>query len=697
MTNGRLRFHRVGAFALATAVAALTMGGAIASTPVDAKRILSADKNNAEWLSYGRTYDEQRFSPLTKINKDNIDQLGLAWYFDLDTSRGQEATPVVVDGTMYVTSAWSKVFALDARSGKEKWRFDPQVAGAKAVDACCDVVNRGVAVWGNKVFFGTLDGRLIALDMASGKPVWSVQTTDPSKRYTITGAPRVINGKVIIGNGGGEMGVRGFVTAYDAESGKQVWRFYTVPGDPSQPFEQPELAMAAKTWSGQWWKYGGGGTVWDAMAYDPELGLLYIGIGNGSPWNHQIRSNGEGDNLFLSSVVALNAETGKYVWHFQSTPAESWDFTATQHIILADLTIDGRKRKVLMQAPKNGFFYVIDRTNGEFIQAKNYVNVTWTTGLDPKTGRPNMIPEARYLREPAMVSPGPLGAHNWYPMSYNPQTGFVYIPALETSSRYEHDPKFEFRDRSWNIGITRTSAQANAATVAASQKSAGGANLIAWDPVNQREAWRVKYERAGNGGTLSTAANIVFQGSVDGYLNAYDAANGERIWSYATQNAVMGGPSTFELDGEQYIATLAGIGGVAMTGGLGGGAGQRSEFGRVVVFKLGGKAQLPEVGTKNGRKLPNLANANAIGDAKRGDDLYEQICSVCHGVNAVSTTSVPDLRYSTAIADRNAFKSIVIDGALASKGMVSFASILKGDDAEAVRAYLVNQSKAAAK
>jgi quinohemoprotein ethanol dehydrogenase len=667
-------------------------GSAVAGTPVDAKRLLNAASNNSEWLMYSRTYDEQRFSPLTKINKDNVEQLGLAWYFDFDTSRGQEATPVVVDGTMYVTSAWSKVFALDARTGKEKWRFDPQVPGSKAVDACCDVVNRGVGVWGNKVYVGTLDGRLIALDMETGKPVWSVQTTDPTKRYTITGAPRVINGKVIIGNGGGEMGVRGYVTAYDAETGKQVWRFYTVPGDPSQPFENKAMEMAAKTWSGQWWKYGGGGTVWDAMAYDPELGLLYIGVGNGSPWNHQIRSEGKGDNLFLSSIVALKAETGEYVWHFQSTPAESWDFTATQHIILADLTINGKKRKVLMQAPKNGFFYVIDRTNGEFIHAKNYVNVTWTTGLDPKTGRPEMVPEARYLREPAMVSPGPLGAHNWYPMSFNPNTGLVYFPILETSSRYEHDTKFEFRERSWNTGITRTSAQPNPATVEAAAKSTGGAALLAWDPVNQREAWRVKYERAGNGGTLSTASNLVFQGSVDGYFNAYDAENGERLWSYDVQNAIMGGPSTFELDGEQYVAALAGIGGVAMGGGLGGGA-KRSEFGRVVVFKLGGTAKLPPIGQQIVRKVPDLTNANANGDPALGEKHYDQICSVCHGARARSMTSVPDLRYSPTIVDRDEFKKIVLDGVRAEKGMVGFSSLLKPEDAEAIRAYLVKQAR----
>ena len=291
------------------------------AAPVDAKRIGAAADNRADWLTHGRTYDEQRFSPLAAIDQGNVKDLKLAWYFDLDTKRGQEATPLVVDGTMYVTSAWSKVFALDARTGKEKWRFDPQVAGDKAIDACCDVVNRGVAAWGRSVFVGTLDGRLIALDMRSGKTLWSVQTTDPKKRYTITGAPRVIKGKVIVGNGGGEMGVRGYVSAYDAITGKMLWRFYTVPGDPQDGFENPLMERAAKTWAGEWWKYGGGGTVWDSMAYDPQLDILYLGVGNGSPWNHRIRSNGEGDNLFLSSIVALKPDTGEYVWHYQSTPA----------------------------------------------------------------------------------------------------------------------------------------------------------------------------------------------------------------------------------------------------------------------------------------------------------------------------------------------------------------------------------------
>jgi PQQ-dependent dehydrogenase (methanol/ethanol family) len=673
--------------------AVLAHAVAASAADVDAARIVAAGNNSADWLTHGRTYDEQRFSPLARIHQGNVSELKLAWYFDLDTTRGQEATPLVIDGVMYVTSAWSKVFALDARTGRELWRFDPKVDGAKAIDACCDVVNRGLAAWGDRVFVGTLDGRLIALDRATGQPAWSVQTTDPSKRYTITGAARVIAGKVIIGNGGGEMGVRGYVSAYDAADGKMLWRFHTVPGNPKDGFESPALERAAKTWHGEWWKYGGGGTVWDSMAYDPQLDLLYIGVGNGSPWNHRIRSNGEGDNLYLSSIVALRPGTGEFVWHFQTTPAETWDYTATQHIILADLTIDGRARKVLMQAPKNGYFYVLDRATGEFIQAKNYVNVTWTTGLDPKTGRPSPVAEARYLREPAMVAPGPLGAHNWYPMSFSPQSRLVYIPALESSSYYKHDDAFEFRERTWNTGISIARDPANAKTVADVAKSKGGAMLLAWDPVAQREVWRVNYQRAGNGGVLTTGGGLVLQGSVDGMFNAYAADTGARLWSHDAQNAILGGPVTFDLDGEQYVAALAGIGGVAVAGGLGS-AKARSPFGRVLAFKLGGKAQLPALLTTAVRRPPDVRRANAQGDIQVGRRNYDRVCSACHGENARSVTAIPDLRYSSAIVDRDTFKSIVIDGVRADKGMVGFGSALTPEQAEEIRAYLVSLAAA---
>jgi quinohemoprotein ethanol dehydrogenase len=348
-----------------------------------------------------------------------------------------------------------------------------------------------------------------------------------------------------------------------------------------------------------------------------------------------------------------------------------------------------------MQAPKNGFFYVLDRVTGEFISAKNYVNVTWTTGLDPRTGRPAMIPEARYLREPAMVAPGPVGAHNWYPMSYSPLTGLVYLAALESASYYKHDDKFEFRDRTWNTGLSTTRDPANEKTVADAAKSSHGAFLIAWDPVKQQEAWRVAYQRAGNGGTLSTAGKLVFQGSVDGYLNAFAADSGAKLWSYDAQNAIMGGPITFQLDGEQYIATLAGLGGVAMGGALAGGGQQRSEYGRVVAFKIGGKAELPALQPKVTRVIPDLRRANATGDAAAGQRNYDRVCAACHGASVRSVTSVPDLRYSPAIADAATFKSIVIDGARAQKGMVGFASVLTPADAEAVRAYLVHMALAA--
>ncbi|MFT5611262.1 MAG: quinohemoprotein ethanol dehydrogenase, partial [Polaribacter sp.] len=400
------------------------------SSGVGAKDIIQADSSS--WLSHGRTYSEQRHSPLASINKDSVSGLGLAWSYDLGTSRGIEATPIVRDGVIYVTSTWNIVHALDARSGDPLWTFDPIVDKAQGAKGCCDVVNRGVAVWGDSVFTATIDGRLISLNAKTGEKNWDVNTVDKSKPYTITGAPRIVKGKVIIGNGGAELGVRGYISAYDVDSGKMLWRFFTVPGNPADGFENDSMEMAAKTWTGEYWAAGGGGTAWDSMAYDPELDLLYVGIGNGSPWNQSIRSPEGGDNLFLSSILAVRPDTGEYVWHYQTTPGETWDYTATQHMILAELEIDGAQRKVIMQAPKNGFFYVIDRTNGEFISAQNFVEVNWATHIDQTTGRPVEIPAARYSgKAPYLQLPGPLGAHNWHPMSYSPDTGLVYIPAQE--------------------------------------------------------------------------------------------------------------------------------------------------------------------------------------------------------------------------------------------------------------------------
>ena len=447
------------------------------------------------------------------------------------------------------------VRAFDAKTGRPLWLYDPKVPRELGVRGCCDVVNRGVAAWKGKIFVGTFDGRLVALDASTGQPVWSVMTVDPDKPYTITMAPRVIKGRVLIGASGGEYGVRGYISAYDAETGALAWRFYTVPGDPSKPFENEAMAMAAKTWHGEWWKMGGGGTVWVATSYDPDLNLIYFGAGNGSVWNQNYRSDSQGDNLFLSSIIALNADTGAYVWHYQATPGEEWDYDAVQDLILADLSIDGTKRQVLMQANKNGFFYVLDRKTGELISANNFTPVTWASGIDLKTGRPIENPGIRYDREPGKPVPqlpGAMGAHNWQSMAFNPKTGLVYIPAHEVGMVYTGLPPKDFKliPRYWNLGI-----------FPGTMPDVKG-YLLAWDPVNQKEVWRVNYLGPWNGGVLTTAGNLVVQGNAAGDFGAYRADNGQKLWSTSTQSPVMAAPVSYAVDGEQYIAVLAGWGGI---------------------------------------------------------------------------------------------------------------------------------------
>lgn len=661
---------------------------------IDAQDLANAATNNAEWLSYGRTYAEDRFSPLDQVNRESVQNLGVAWSFELDTNRGQEATPLVIDGTIYFTSAWSKAFAVDARTGEEKWRYDPRVPGRYGVNACCDVVNRGMAAWGDKVYFGTIDGRLIALDRETGQVAWSVESADPELRYTITGAPRVIDGRVIIGNGGAELGVRGYVSAYDAETGEMLWRFYTVPGNPADGFESPAMEMAAETWAGEWWTLGGGGTAWDAMAYDPELNLLYIGVGNGSPWNYQIRSNGEGDNLFLSSIVAIHPDTGEYVWHFQTTPAESWDYTATQHIMLADIEIDGRMRKVLMQAPKNGFFYVIDRGTGEFISGNNYVEINWASGLDPVTGRPIEMEGVRYKDQPVVMMPGPLGGHNWYPMSRDPVTGYVFLPTQNTSSLYSNSGSMNKNQVGWNLGLGPSQGELRNPQDRARSAALTPSSLIAWNPVTQSPAWRVDYPVFGNSGTLATAGGLVFQGSADGTFHAYGTDDGTEYWSKEVGDAILGGPVTYELDGEQYVLALAGQGGaIPLTMGLLSGNGPRNMNGRLIAFKLGADEPLPIAEIITPEPLQTSIAATR-GDTLAGAAAYGGYCAVCHGPAALSVGSIPDLRYSSSILNQDAFMSIVLDGLFASRGMASFADDLGAIEVENIRAYLLRQAEA---
>jgi quinohemoprotein ethanol dehydrogenase len=659
---------------------------------VSESRIINADREPGNWMTYGRTYGEQHFSPLNQVNDQNVSQLGLAWFYDLDTNRGQEATPIVVDGVMYFTSAWSKVFALDAATGKLLWSYDPKVPGNWAVNACCDVVNRGVAAWDGKIFVGTLDGRLVALDAKTGRLVWEMLTIDPSFRYTITGAPRVAKGKVIIGNGGGEFGVRGYVSAYDSETGKLVWRFYTVPGDPAKPFESPLLEKAAKTWSGEWWKLGGGGTIWNAMAYDPELDQLYIGTGNGTPWSEKFRSPKGGDNLLTCSIVALNMETGEYVWHYQEGPADAWDFDSAEDIILADLVIDGRARKVLMQASKNGFFYVIDRTNGELLSAKPYTFVNWASGVDLKTGRPVETAVARYQgADPAPIVPGPVGAHSWQPMSYSPVTHLAYIPVNDAGFKYKLPDSFAAKKLAPNYGIdVVASGMPQDPQVKKAILGTVKGKLVAWDPAQQKPAWTVERPGPWNGGTLATAGNLVFEGTAGGNFEAYRADTGAKLWSFAAQTGVMAGPATYEVNGQQYVAVLAGWGGVfpLAAGEVSFASGRVRNVSRMLVFKLGGKASLPPLQATELPQLTALANPASPATIRKGEQLFQTYCAGCHGDVAVSGGVLPDLRRSSALTD-DAWFEIVLRGDLQSEGMVSFAKEVSRDDAAAIRSYVI--------
>lgn len=688
-----------GLWAGLNSAAAVSGGPSTGVRGVNAQRLMNARAEPGNWMTHGGNYDEQRFADLSQITAGNVNKLGLAWSVDLDTSRGQEATPIVVDGTMFTTTAWSKVMALDAATGRVKWKFDPQVDKARGQSACCDVVNRGVAVWNGLVFVAALDGRLIALDAGTGKVKWSSQTfTDTRLPYTITGAPRVVKGLVVIGNGGGELGVRGYVTAYDAMTGKKKWRFFTVPGDPAKgpDGEASDRVLAGKalpTWYGDYWKGGAGGTAWDAIVYDQELDQLYIGVGNGSPWNHQIRSEGKGDNLFLSSVLALKPETGEYIWHYQGTPGDTWDYTHTQPIILSTLMIEGKPRKVLMQAPKNGFFYVIDRANGQLVSAKSFATQTWATGVDMKTGRPIEVPEARYRNAGALVMPSPLGAHNWQPMSFSPRTGLVYLPAQEIPQFYQSEAGFERREGAWNLGISLAAGSVpDDRAQFKAIKSALKGRLIAWDPVAQKPAWEVGYDGPWNGGTLATAGNLVFQGNGAGTFQAFNASTGAKLWSFDAQTGIIAGAVSYAVKGEQYVAVMAGYGGAyPLTSAFE--DPREARNGRVLVFKLGGKRQLPAA------TAPVFAAANppkdvfTLAQVTEGGSIYNSTCFACHGTDAYSSGILPDLRRSAVLSDADAWKAIVHDGALKANGMIGFSRWYTPAQLEAVRAYVGEQSK----
>jgi PQQ-dependent dehydrogenase (methanol/ethanol family) len=678
----------------AAEAAAVTPASSRGVDAIDDARLVNAAAEPESWLTYGGTYAEQRYSTLARIDTTNVAGLGLAFSYDTNTTRGLEATPLVVDGVIYTTGSWSVVYAVDARTGREIWRYDPEVPGETGPKACCDVVNRGVAAYRGRIYVGTLDGRLVALDAKTGAVAWEVVTVDQTRPYTITMAPRVVKGKVIIGNGGAELGVRGYVSAYDATTGELVWRFYTVPGDPAQPAESRALAKAIPTWTGDtWWKIGGGGTVWDAIAFDPELDLLYVGTGNGSPWSRYVRSPGGGDNLYVSSILALRPDTGELVWYYQTTPGDNWDYTSTQHMILADLEIAGKPRKVLMQAPKNGFFYVLDRATGALISAENYVKVTWATGIDLVTGRPIEVDGLDYREKAQTVEPSPLGGHNWQPMSWSPQTGLVYIPANDIAWAFGLDKPFTYRPGAWNTATDPTTGDAL-------PRADVSGRLIAWDPVAQKAAWEVPYPEPWNGGTLATAGGLVFQGTAHGTFAAYDAATGKVLWETPTGTGVMAGPSTYELGGEQYVAVMAGWGGAF---GLVGGdaaraahelAGGNRNEGRLLVFKLGGTAKIP-VAEQLEREIAAIGGDLDPAAVQRGNFAYHRWCAFCHGIGGIGGGALPDLRTSELFFS-DALEPIVLEGTLLGKGMPDLSAWVTADDLALIRTYVTARRNALA-
>jgi PQQ-dependent dehydrogenase (methanol/ethanol family) len=650
---------------------------------------VDADLEPRNWLTYGRTYKEQRHSPLTDINQKTIDLLGLRWYADIGTKRGLEATPIVVDGVMYVTGAWSILYAFDAVSGKRLWIYDPRVNRGHARFVCCDVVNRGAAYYDHFVYFGAIDGRLIAVDAENGELAWEVQTTPAGEAYSITGAPRIADGKVLIGNGGAEFGVRGYVSAYDAVSGELIWRTYTVPGDPSDGQETEWLAEAATTWSGDWWQAGAGGTAWDSIVYDPELDLVYIGVGNGSPWYSRLRSPDGGDNLFLSSILAVRVSDGEYVWHYQTTPGDNWDYTATQPLMLAELEIDGQNRRVIMQAPKNGFFYVIDRETGEFISANAFAKVTWATGITVE-GRPIENPVARKLEGGVHVAPGPAGSHSWHPMSFSPDSGLVYFSASEHSELHAPDDNWQYDPRLINIGGNFLY---DGETSGDEMPLAG--RLVAWDPVAQREVWRAEHPDPLSGGTLSTAGGVVFQGRADGRFRAYRATDGKVLWEFEQETGIVASPVTYSVDGTQYVAVLAGFGGpeVLLNTPLNSG---KVGPGRLLVFALKGDASLPDpLPPLDPIPEPTISVALSAAEFDEGERLFSDHCVGCHGIDAVSGGITPDLRRMSGEVHQQ-LVSIVLDGAREPLGMPRFDDVLNEDDVSLIQGYIINRAKESA-
>jgi quinohemoprotein ethanol dehydrogenase len=679
----------------------------LASASLLANRVAVAADDSAEdsWPLAGRDWRQSYYSPLTDINATNVGELGYAWGYDLEFSSTLEATPIVVDGVLYTSGNAGRTYALDAATGALKWKFEPTLD--KKIDyegAGYGFVNRGVAVSHGKVLVGAADGWLYALNAATGAVVWKVQTIeDRSRSYSTTGAPYIAGNKVILGNAGAEYDARGYFTAYDIGTGKKAWRFYTVPGDPKKGFEHPELKMAAKTWGpGARYDVGLGGTVWDGMAYDPALNLLYVGTGNGAPWDRRIRSPGGGDNLFLACILAINPDTGRLVWYYQVTPADTLDFTATQKLILADLTIDGRERRTIMQAPKNGFFYILDRQTGELLSAKPYSKMNWATHVDMKTGRPQETELTDYSKQPRVVMPGPVGAHQWQPMSHNPVTGLVYIPAQEIAAVFfPLGEPYEYKKGTINWGVKQSLVEPDG-TLPAGMLPEGmkldqplprpKMFLRAWNPIEQKLAWEVEmtgdvapgYFLRRPGGAMSTASSLVFQGHIDGHFRVFDGRTGAQLRDINVGTSIMAAPMTYRIAGQQYVSVMAGVGSA-----FDGYADKKyGSLGRIVTFKLGGGdvplrplLTLTQTATPASELPPDVGTPEQIAS---GRALYERNCALCH-----ASGRAPDLtRMSKATHDE--FSDILLKGTRTARAMPSFEKALSQADVDAIHAFVIN-------
>jgi quinohemoprotein ethanol dehydrogenase len=662
---------------------------------------LVADPSGENWLAFGRTLNEQRFSPLRQIDTATVNGLKVDWFVDLPDRGGLVSTPLVANGVLYFIGSMNVVRAMDATSGRSIWSYDPKVTeqAGDRMRVGWDH-NRGIALWRDKVILATWDGRLIGLDAATGRKQWSTMTVDPTKALYISGAPKVFKDKVIIGNGGTEQGAtRGYVTAYDAATGKQAWRFFIVPGNPADGFESAAMEMAAKTWTGEWWKFGGGGNAWHGFTYDAELDRLYIGTGNGAPWNRKIRSPGGGDNLFLSSIVALNPDDGAYIWHYQTAPGETWDYNSNMDIVLADVPIGGRSVKAILHAPKNGFFYVIDRETGKLISADAFTKTTWATSIDSVTGRPVENPAARYEHASASVAPGPVGAHNWHAMSYNPQTGLAYYPAIHMSYTFSDSgiDLAAWKSPTWKRG-TGTAAATATSGVGPSRSDGVIGSLQAWDPVRRKLAWEIPLDGFWNPGTMTSAGNLVFQGRADGNFVAYHATTGAELWRFDAGSGISAPPITYSVGGRQYVALLVGWGGAGAAVGGPIAAGHGWAYGahtrRVIAFSLNGTAVLPpSPAPVVVRPLPAREFGVDAALAAEGRVEYGQRCGGCHGGGAVSGGITPDLRASGVVLSQSGFSDVVRDGSRVGRGMPAYRT-LTDERLLALRHYIRQQAEA---